>query len=301
MAVIAGGDRSTRAGSARIAFAPMTLAPLAVVMFHRGMPPWAFMWLLAISIYASLKWASWWRSPMRVPASWGRSVGYLLAWPGMDAENFLDARRRTAAPRLAEWAWALAKTALGVVLLWGTARAVPERWPLVRGWVGLVGMVLIAHFGSFHVVSLVWRRFGVDAVPIMVSPLLSQSLSEFWGRRWNLGFRQLGHELIFAPLHERVGVGLAAFLVFAASGLIHDLVISVPAGGGYGLPTAYFVLQGAGVAVERSRLGRRMGLRGGMRGWVFMALLTAGPAFWLFHPLFLRNVVLPFMQRLGAI
>jgi alginate O-acetyltransferase complex protein AlgI len=183
----------------------------------------------------------------------------------------------------------------------GVAREVPERWPLVRGWVGLVGMVLIAHFGSFHVVSLVWRSLGVDAVPIMASPLLSRSLSEFWGRRWNLGFRQLGHELIFQPLHATLGVGMAGFLVFVASGLIHDLVISVPASGGYGLPTAYFVLQGAGVALERSRAGRGMGLRGGVPGWLFMALFTAGPAFWLFHPPFLRNVVLPFMQRLGAI
>jgi Membrane bound O-acyl transferase family len=301
MAAIAIDDRSVREGSAWVAWMPFAIAPGAVVMLQRGMPAWAFMWVLAIAIYSSLKWASWWLSPMRARASWRRSLGYLLTWPGMDAESFLDSRRRAAAPRLAEWAWALAKTALGVMLLWSVARAVPERLPLVRGWVGLVGMVLIAHFGTFHVVSLVWRSFGVDAVPIMASPLLSQSLSEFWGRRWNLGFRQLGHELIFQPLHERIGVGMAGFLVFVASGLIHDLVISVPAGGGYGLPTAYFVLQGSGVALERSRVGRRMGLRGGVRGWIFMALFTAGPAFWLFHPPFLRNVVLPFMQRLGAI
>jgi hypothetical protein len=298
---VIGDDRWTQAGSASIAWAPVLLAPLAVVAFHRGVPAWAFMWVLAIAIYASLKWASWWRSPMRTRASRVRSAGYLLAWPGMDAESFLDPQQRAAEPRPAEWAWAFAKTVLGVLLVWGAAREVPERWPLVRAWVGLVGMVLIAHFGSFQVLSCVWRTCGVDAVPIMASPLLSRSLSEFWGRRWNLGFRQLGHELIFAPLHERLGVGVAGFLVFVVSGLIHDLVISVPAGGGYGLPTAYFVLQGAGVAMERSRAGRRIGLRGGVRGWLFMALFTAGPAFWLFHPTFLRNVVLPFMQRLGAI
>jgi len=160
---------------------------------------------------------------------------------------------------------------------------------------------LLAHFGSFHVVALLWRRAGVDAVPIMDKPLLSASLSEFWGRRWNLGFRQLGHEWIFQPLHRKLGVARAGFLVFVLSGLIHDLVISVPARGGYGLPTAYFVLQGAGVALERSQFGRRLGLRGGVTGWVFMALLTAGPAFWLFHPPFLRNVVLPFMRVMHAI
>lgn len=89
-------------------------------------------------------------------------------------------------------------------------------------------------------------------------------------------------------------------MVFVVSGLIHDFVISLPAGAGYGLPTAYFVVQGAGVALERSRVGKRLNLRRG-RGWLFMALLTAGPAFWLFHPPFLRNVVLPFMRVIRAL
>jgi hypothetical protein len=294
-------DNSAGVGSAWTAWTPLVLATVGVVAIHRGMPAWAFMWVLAIAIYASLKWASWWRSPMRARASAWRSAGYLVAWPGMDAESFLDDRCRAATPGLGEWAWAFAKTAFGAALLWVVARTVPESRPLVRGWVGLIGMVLIAHFGSFHVVSLVWRKSSVEAVPIMVSPVLSRSLSEFWGRRWNLGFRQLGLELIFQPLCGKLGVGGAGFLVFVVSGLIHDLVISVPARGGYGLPTAYFVLQGAGVALERSRVGRRAGLRGGVRGWCFMALFTAVPAFWLFHPPFVRNVVLPFMHALRAI
>ena len=95
--------------------------------------------------------------------------------------------------------------------------------------------------------------------------------------------------------------GGAGFLVFVASGLIHDFVISLPAGAGYGLPTAYFALQGAGVAFERSPVGKRLDLRRGIRGWLFMAVLTAGPAFWLFHPPFLRNVVLPFMHVIRAL
>ena len=70
-------------------------------------------------------------------------------------------------------------------------------------------------------------------------------------------------------------------------------MISCAARGGYGLPTAYFVLQGVGVSFERSRVGRRLGLRRSVRG-------TAGPAFWLFHPPFVRYVVLPFMRAIGA-
>ena len=90
---------------------------------------------------------------------------------------------------------------------------------------------------------------------------------------------------------------MAAFLV---SGAIHELVISVPAGAGYGLPTAYFLVQGGAVILERSRIGRRMGLRAGWRGRVFALLVVAAPAFWLFHPPFIRNVILPMLTAIGA-
>jgi alginate O-acetyltransferase complex protein AlgI len=88
--------------------------------------------------------------------------------------------------------------------------------------------------------------------------------------------------------------------VFAASGLLHEAVISVPAGGGYGLPTAYFLLQGGAVLLERSSGGRRAGLGAGLRGRAFTAVLVAGPLFWLFHPPFVREVVLPMLRALGT-
>jgi alginate O-acetyltransferase complex protein AlgI len=90
-------------------------------------------------------------------------------------------------------------------------------------------------------------------------------------------------------------------LVFAVSGLIHDLVISLPARAGYGLPTLYFLLQGAGVTVERSRLGRRLGLGQGLRGWLFMAVFLTVPVLGLFHPWFVLRVILPFMQAIHAL
>ena len=61
----------------------------------------------------------------------------------------------------------------------------------------MVGLILILHFGSFQIVALLWQTLGVKAEPIMSALLHSTSLTEFWGTRWNLGFRQLAHELIF--------------------------------------------------------------------------------------------------------
>jgi alginate O-acetyltransferase complex protein AlgI len=259
------------------------------------------MWILAFAIYFSLKWLTWWKARNRITHPAWRSAAYLLAWPGMDAEAFLDASQRVQTPACLTWLWAIIETILGALLLWIVARSVPEREPLLRGWVGMLGLVLLLHFGTFQIVGLLWQSFGVDARPIMSAPLGSASLSEFWGKRWNVGFRQLGYDLIFRPLHRRWGAGGAGFLVFIASGLIHDLVISLPARGGYGLPTAYFMLQGLGVAVERSPFGQHVGLRQGVSGWLFMAVLTAGPVFLLFHPPFVLRVVLPFMKAIQAL
>ena len=159
-------------------------------------------------------------------------------------------------------------------MLWVVARSLPASQPLLRGWVGMAGLVLLLHFGTFQIVALMWQAAGVNAKPIMSAPLRATSLAEFWGKRWNLGFRQLGYELIFRPLHRVLGVELAGLLVFLVSGLIHDLVISVPARGGYGLPTGYFLLQGAGITMEHSRWGKRLGLAHGARGWLFMAVCS---------------------------
>src|SRR6202044_2556599 len=147
----------------------------------------------------------------------------------------------------------------------------------------------------FQIIALIWQALGVKAEPIMSAPLRSTSLGEFWGRRWNLGFRQLSHELIFRPLHRRLGADAAGFLVFAVSGLIHELVISLPAGGGDALPTISFLLQGTGMSIEHSRFGKRLGLGQGVLGWCFMMVFLAAPVFWLFHPWFVLGVILPFM------
>jgi len=288
-------------GSSWMGWLPICVFPLSSVACRNLLPPWVFMWVLSFAIFISLKWLTWWRARARVAHPAWRSAAYLCAWPGMEAEDFLDARQRVSRPAPATWLWAVIETALGAFLLWRTARSVPQEEPLIRGWLGMLGLILLLHFGTFQIVSLLWQSIGVKAEPIMSAPLRSSTLGEFWGKRWNLGFRQLAHQLIFRPLHRTIGAGAAGFVVFVVSGLIHDLVISVPARGGYGLPTTYFLLQGTGITIEHSRFGKRIGLGQGMRGWFFMMAFLVGPVLLLFHPRFVLRVILPFMRAVHAL
>ena len=98
-----------------------------------------------------------------------------------------------------------------------------------------------------------------------------------------------------------LGAAGAVLAGFTFSGLVHDAVISWPAGGGYGRPTAFFMLQGVGLLAERSRAGRALGLGGGARGRLFTIALVLGPAGLLFHRPFVVGVVVPFLQAMGAV
>jgi alginate O-acetyltransferase complex protein AlgI len=284
-----------------IGWIPILVLPLAAVSFRNLLSAWVFMWTLSFAIFVSLKWLTWWRARNDVSHPAWRSMAYLLAWPGMDADAFLDASQRVPPPPLTSWLWATLETALGATLVWIVARSVPEGEPLLRGWTGMLGLILLLHFGSFQILALLWQLFGVKAKPIMSAPLRSTSLAEFWGKRWNLGFRQLSYELIFRPLHRSLGTAGASLLVFLVSGLIHDLVISLPARAGYGLPTAYFLLQGVGITMERTRFGKWLGVGRGVQGWLFMTVFVTGPVFLLFHPWFVQRVILPFMHAIRAL
>jgi hypothetical protein len=265
-------------------------------------PPWAQMWALAVTIYAGCKWITWQRTPAHRVRAW-KHWAYLIAWPGMDASRFLEdgPEARPAPCRDGEWIGATVRLACGVALLFGVARMIPPAHPYLVGWIGMLGIVLILHFGVFHLLSCSWRRLGTDARPLMNHPLASTSVGEFWGRRWNTAFRDLTHRFLYRPATSWGGPRLGLVLGFGASGLIHDIVLSVPAHGGYGGPTAYFLIQGTAVVIERSEPGRRLGLGSGWPGRAFAMSVLLAPAGLLLHSPFVVGIIVPFMRALGAL
>lgn len=287
--------------SAAIAWLPLLLWPLAVVLFANGLPAWAYMWLLALAIFAGCKWLTWRKACGAGVTVWpARHLAYLFAWPGMNARDFLAGRVDFAVTGRA-WFAAIFKTLLGAVFFWGLARTLEARSLTLAAWLGMAGAILLLHFGLFHLLALAWQSAHVPAPPLMQAPLRACSLGDFWSARWNIAMRDLVHAYALLPMKRRLGLPLATLAVFVLSGLIHDLVISVPAGAGYGLPTAYFTLQGAGVLFERSHAGHALGLARGWRGRFFTLCVTALPVCALFHPAFVQQVFVPFMRALGAL
>ena len=280
---------------------PLIVLPIATLALRSHLPNWVFMWTMAFSLFAGCKWLTYRKAIAGGTAFRTHQVlGYLFGWVGMDPTPFSKQTTATLWVPPREWVGAFMCVLLGSGLIWGGVRQLPATTPLAGGWAGMFGVILLLHFGTFHLLALFWQRAGVSAKPLMRAPLLATSLGDFWGARWNTGFHTLAHEFVFRPVRRRVGPAVAMLTVFLASGLLHELVITLPAHGGYGLPTAYFLLQGLGLVLERSALGSKFGLATGIRGRAFALLVTAAPAFWLFPPVFVRNVILPMLHALGA-
>lgn len=264
------------------------------------LPRWAMMWSIAFGLYATCKAFSWTQRRALPSPLWKRAA-YLVAWPGMDPDMFLATPASAITrPARSEWLAAVAKAVLGIAVLGGALRLGSPAHSTVAAWIGMSGLILALHFGLFHLLSCGWRQVGLNAVPIMNRPLIARSLAEFWGKRWNLAFRDLTHQFVFRPLLGGVPPACALLLGFFVSGLIHDLVISIPAGGGYGWPTAYFLLQGLAVLFERSPTGRMLGLGGGRLGWIYCFACVVLPCGWLFPAVFVQNVIGPFLSALGG-
>ena len=280
-----------------ITWAPLLLLPLLALAAKPLLPAWGFMWALAYALFFGSKWATWRLAAddaRRAPI-W-KSMAYLLAWPGMDARRFLAGE--AGPPESREWVWPAIKTLAGLAILFTIPRMLSTQHPILAAWAGMSGLILAMHFGSFDLLALFWQRLGVRAEPIMNAPWRSRTLGEFWGARWNRGFRDLSHGWLFRPLLPRVGPFGAIYMTFVVSGLVHDLVISAPADAGFLLPTLYFLFQAAGLLIERTPFARRH-MRG-LAGRLFTLTIVALPAPLLFHSPFVLNVIVPFLRAIHA-
>ena len=125
------------------------------VLANVQMPRWLLMWTLAVVLFAVAKFLTLWearRHGRRIRS--GRTASYVLLWVGMDPRAFW-ARKEPAEPVMTATAPGVIKLVSGALLLWGVA---PIFHGVVAGWIGMVGMVLVLHFGLFHLLAVFWAR-----------------------------------------------------------------------------------------------------------------------------------------------
>lgn len=157
----------------------------------------------------------------------------------------------------------------------------------------LIGLSLALHFGLLSISTGMLRRRGVNVGLLFKSPLKANSLSEFWGKRWNLAFSEMTSIAVFRPLKKHIGAGLALLASFTFSGLLHEVALSLPVNSGYGLPTLYFLLHGILVLAEKRWLQHSIILQNPLlaKVWTFCWIILPAPL--LFHHQFIMQVIWP--------
>lgn len=135
--------------------------------------------------------------------------------------------------------------------------------PWLQGYLAIVPFWLMLEALEV-LVQLVWLPTGYRVPAINNNPILSQSIGEFWGRRWNRLIGDWLHQVCYLPFFRQPGKGL--FVAFTVSGGIHELLVSLPSYLVYrthlwGMMTVYFLIQYFGIIVERRWLTARPGIR----------------------------------------
>ncbi|QEG23533.1 wax synthase family protein [Mariniblastus fucicola] len=240
----------------------------------------------------------------------GNWLAFVLLWFGMRPKLFMKFSNQ---PRTDWGTYVLRgvnRIGLGVALI-AIAIFLVFEWigkdssvvPFWRLWVAtaflMPGLSLLMHFGLFNLLVGFWRRFSINCTPLFRAPLLSTSLTEFWGKRWNLAFSEMTAVSVFRPIKARlrnseIGVHVATASAFLFSGLLHELAISVPVQAGFGLPLLYFLLHGIGMVAEN--MFDRFGIEILNRPWIGSLWTWAWvmiPIPILFHRPFLEGCVWP--------
>jgi hypothetical protein len=124
---------------------------------------------------------------------------------------------------------------------------------LLRSYLGIPALYLLGELLGCCV-GLCWSWSGRLLPGVLNWPLLARGVADFWGNRWNLWFSDWFRFVVFNRLRHRPMVAL--FAVFGVSGLMHEGVVNLPlylltGKNLFGSMMAYFLLQAAGVLLER--------------------------------------------------
>jgi len=176
---------------------------------------------------------------------------FLFVWPGISIAGFTERKKiteTTGSRFLESWLTFL----LGIMLLIAAA-LVGRGQSTTFNYLALISILFILHLGLVEVIADGIRLFGFSPRSLFDRPHMAASLRDFWSVRWNRAFVDMNKILIMEPLRDKLPLSLLMFSIFTISGVLHEIGISYADGVSWGLPLLYFVIQGAGMEIEKHR------------------------------------------------
>lgn len=154
----------------------------------------------------------------------------------------------------------------------------------LAGWAGVILRMICAltlFHGLMDFVCQLHRFFyalaGLDVPHNQRRPILSRTVREFWGVRWNRLVSEWLGRYVFQPFNRHGWPRLGLFATFLASAAIHFWLIVVPLEVAAAISMAsYFVLHG-GIALAELRLRPRGWPGAAARAWTIFAVVGPSP------------------------
>ncbi|KAF7091389.1 hypothetical protein CFC21_093981 [Triticum aestivum] len=151
----------------------------------------------------------------------------------------------------------------------------------------LYGIVLYCFFYLLLAcLAAIGGALGMDMERPFDRPLLASSLSDFWGRRWNLVMSGILRAAVYDPMQARVGKPAGIMATFLVSGLMHEAMMCyITLRRPTGAMLAFFMLQGAARVAEDWCSARGLRPRPRAVRTLLVLVSIASTAFWLILPL----------------
>ncbi len=155
----------------------------------------------------------------------------------------------------------------------------PEPLRLATRWLG--GLVFAYSFTDavYGGLPLLHKAFGFELPVVHRDPILSRSVREFWGNRWNRIIGAWLNTRFYRPLARRGAPVQGMALAFLASAIIHGYIAFPPLGTVQAcVATGFFLVQGA-LALVEGPLGVATWPRWAAHAWTIGVMVASSPLF----------------------